>query len=141
MWYPFQLIYTNIVKYIEGIEIEERKQYKSKPPLLGKSFTVQLWREYFGYPEDAQWQRTVSPDEVEYMKGKIQEFTNAIDNGTTIPKIDGEPEFVVHQSYLCKNDPCYCGSGKRVIDCCIPEEEFNRIVLEEMRKRQGKMKP
>jgi hypothetical protein len=44
------------------------------------------------------------------------------------------------KSVLNKTDPCFCGSGKIVIDCCIPENEFNKIVLEEMKKEWEKQR-
>jgi hypothetical protein len=69
------------------------------------------------------------------MKEKIKEFERALD-GESINLESGEDaEFIIRKTYLSKTDPCYCGSGKKVIDCCIPDEKFNEITIQELRKQ------
>jgi len=123
-----------IVKYLEGLGIEERREYKSVPPIIDSSFTFQLWKEFFDYPKKGNWNRTISEKEMKMMKDKMMEFERAMD-GENI-KLDSEEdaEFIIKKSWLNKTDPCFCGSGKIVIDCCIPEKEFERIAFEEYLK-------
>ena len=67
----------------------------------------------------------------------MDEFIKAMDEGNEFDlETNNDAEFVVKKSYLSKTDPCFCGSGKKVIDCCLPEEEFNRLAMEDMKKRK-----
>lgn len=69
------------------------------------------------------------------MKEKMKEFERALD-GESINLESGEDaEFVIKKSWLSSTDPCYCGSGKKVIDCCIPEKKFKEIAIRELRKQ------
>ena len=61
------------------------------------------------------------------MKAKMDEFERAV-KGEKIEMEEGEDiEFIIKQSTLSMDDPCFCGSGKKVIDCCIPYDEFVKI--------------
>jgi hypothetical protein len=69
------------------------------------------------------------------MKEKMKEFERALD-GESINLESGEDaEFVIKKSWLSKTDPCFCGSGRKVVDCCIPNERFNEIAIKELRKQ------
>ncbi len=125
----------NIVAYLNTLEIEERRKFKNVPPIIDSSITFQLWKEFFNYPQKSNWNRDISEVEKEKMKEKMKEFERALD-GESINLESGEDaEFVIKKSWLSKTDPCFCGSGKKVIDCCIPETEFNEIGLQELRKQ------
>jgi hypothetical protein len=125
----------NIVAYLSTLEIEERRKFKNVPPIIDSSFTFQLWKEFFNYPQKSNWNRDISKVEKEKMKEKMKEFERALD-GESINLESGEDaEFIIKKSWLSKTDPCFCGSGKKVIDCCIPETEFNEIGLQELRKQ------
>ena len=80
------------------------------------------------YPETTRIRLVpLSKEEVELMKAKMDEFEKAA-KGQKIEMQEGEEvEFIVKQSYLSKDDPCFCGSGKKVIDCCIPLDEFKKL--------------
>lgn len=125
-----------IVEHLETLEIEERRKFKSEPPKIENSLTFQLWKEYFGYPEKSDLNRNLSEKTLEMMKQKMREFEQAIQNENIGELSSDNAEFVVRKSFLSKKDLCFCGSGKMVIDCCIPEEEFNRIVQEEAKKQR-----
>jgi hypothetical protein len=125
----------NIVAYLNSLEIDERRKFKNVPPIIESSITFQLWKEFFNYPDKTNWNRDISDKENEMMKEKIQEFERAL-GGESIKLESGEDaEFVIKQSWLSATDPCYCGSGKKVIDCCIPEEKFRDIAIQESRKK------
>ena len=49
-----------------------------------------------------------------------------------------DADFIVKKSWLSKTDPCYCGSGKKVIDFCIHEQQFNKLAIEELERQQKK---
>lgn len=125
----------NIVSYLNTLDLEDRRKFKSAPPIIESSFTFQLWREFFNYPQQSNWNRNISDSEKEMMKEKIQEFERALE-GEGINLESGEDaEFVVKQSWLSKTDLCYCGSGKIIIDCCLPEDQFNRLSSQPSKQR------
>jgi hypothetical protein len=124
-----------LVEHLDSLSLEERRKFKNEPPLLEDSLTFKLWQEFYGYPQTSNMNRHVSPEEKAYMKKKMEEFEKATHGDAIELGNEESPEFIVKESFLSKNDPCFCGSGKRVIDCCIPEEEFNRIAIEYMRNR------
>ncbi|GAB3013828.1 hypothetical protein GCM10027051_16330 [Niabella terrae] len=128
----------NIVAFLNTLEIEERRKFKNVPPIIDSSITFQLWKEFFNYPEKSNWNREISEREKETMKQKMKEFEKALDGENIILESGEDAEFVIKQSYLSKTDPCFCGSGKKVIDCCIPEHEFNSIALKEHIKSEIK---
>jgi hypothetical protein len=128
----------SIVDHLDALEIEERKKFKNKPPELETTITFQLWKEFFGYPKTSNWNRNISEKELDMMKQKMKEFEEAIDNDSIRELSSDDAEFVVRKSYLSKKDPCFCGSGKVIVDCCIPEEEFNKIAQKEMQKQWEK---
>lgn len=130
----------NIVAHLERLPIEERKIFKTKPPVIEDSITFQLWKEFFDYPKKSNWNRDISVEELEKMKAKMREFEQALDGESINLKNSEDAEFIIKKSYLGKNDPCFCGSGKRVIDCCIAEDEFNEIARKEILKQQNKEK-
>lgn len=127
-----------IVEHLDALDIEERKKFKNQPPIITDSFTFGLWKEFFDYPNKSNWNRDISLEELEMMKQRMNEFQEAME-GDAIDFTGGdETEFIIKKSYLGKNDVCFCGSGKKVIDCCIPEDEFNKLAHKEWLKRQGK---
>jgi hypothetical protein len=116
---------SNIVKHLEALPVEEVRKYKSEPPVIDGSLTAELWKEYFDYPEQKQWNREMSPIEWEKFKKKIDEFEKAAnEKGLETGELN-DPDFIVKTSYLSKKDLCYCGSGKIIIDCCMTEEQFD----------------
>lgn len=127
--------FKNIVAYLNNLEIEERIKFKNVPPIIESSITFQLWKEFFNYPQKSNWNRDISEKEKEMMKEKINEFERALDGESINLESSEDAEFIIRKSYLSKTDPCYCGSGKKVIDCCIPDEKFNEITIQELRKQ------
>jgi hypothetical protein len=123
-----------IVEYLDIHGIEAKRKFKNKPPIIESSLTFKIWKEIFGYPEKSNLNTEVSEEVLEMMKEKIKEFEQAIETDSININSSEDAEFIVKKSVLNKTDPCFCGSGKKVIDCCIPENEFNKIVAEEMKK-------
>lgn len=116
-----------IVEYLEKEGEEAKKKFVSTPPILEESLTFKLWKEAFDYPNASNFHRKISPEETEYMKRQIDKFIKASE-GEQVSFREGESEeFIVHKSYLGPNDPCFCGSGKKVTDCHIPMEEFIKM--------------
>ncbi|AZA88691.1 SEC-C domain-containing protein [Chryseobacterium shandongense] len=125
----------NIVTFLNTLKTDERKKYKNVPPIIESSFTFQLWKEFFNYPINSNWNRELSEAGKEMMKEKMQEFERALEGDSINLESGDDAEFIVKKSWLSKSDPCFCGSGKKVIDCCISNEKFNEIALEEIRKK------
>jgi len=126
---------AEIVQYLDNLTEQEKKRYFNEPPIDEKSITFQIWKKYFNYPHGSPIERNISDNERKMMMEKMKEFEKVIE-GKNIPFKPGEkPEFVLKKSYMGKNDPCLCGSGKPFIECCIDEKEFNRLALRERQKR------
>ncbi|MEZ0181919.1 SEC-C domain-containing protein [Flavobacterium oncorhynchi] len=125
----------NIVEFLKNLEIDERRKYKNVPPIIESSFTFQLWKEFFNYPIKSNWNREISEAEKEMMKGKMQEFEKALDGDNIKLESSDDAEFILKESLLSKTDPCYCGSGKKVNECCIPDEKFKEIALKQIRDK------
>lgn len=127
-----------IVAFLDNLEIEERQKFKTVPPIIDSSITFQLWKEFFNYPEKSNRNRVISEREKEMMKEKMKEFSRALDGESINIESSEDAEFVIKKSWLSKDDPCYCGSGKKVIDCCISKTEFNSLALKEHIKSEIK---
>lgn len=113
--------------YLKELPEAESKTYRNRPPLLETSLTFRLWQEYYRYPDNRDWQREPSEAEMKMAIAKMQELEKA-NRGENVGFKKGEDgSFLTRMSWLSKTDPCMCGSGKKVIDCCIPEAEFDRI--------------
>ena len=118
---------TQIHTYFEENGIEERRKYKNEPPIIEDSLTFQLWKEFFNYPKQSNLKRNLSKEEMEMMKAKMNEFERAMKGEKMEMQEDEDTEFIIKESFLSADDPCFCGSGKKVIDCCIPPEKFKEL--------------
>ncbi|GAA4382145.1 hypothetical protein GCM10023186_22200 [Hymenobacter koreensis] len=124
-----------IVDFLANLDPKSVSQFKNEPPIINESLVFQLWKEFFGYPQTSNWERKISDSEQEMMKRKADEFIQAVENNSIDSVLSDNAEFVVRKSYLSKNDPCYCGSGKRITDCCLPEDKFNEILRKQNEKK------
>ncbi len=121
--------FKKIVEFLEKEGDEAKKNFVSEPPIIEDSLTFNLWQEYFGYPETSNMNRNISEEELEYMKQQMEKFERA-SRGEHVEFEEGEAEeFIVKKSSLSMKDPCFCGSGKKVIDCCIPRDEFIKLSM------------
>lgn len=124
-----------IVEVINTLDINQRKKILNSPPINEESITFNLWREYFDYPNSKQWQEDATLLNHDYALAKMQEFRRAME-GNNIPLESGNEEFTIKQSFLNMDDPCpVCGSNKRVVDCCIPMEEFMKLALQNQKRQ------
>jgi hypothetical protein len=129
-----------IVDHLDKLEIDERRKFKGKPPIIESSYTFQMWKEYLSYTGDNIWDRESSEEELQEAMEKIDEFQRARD-GEAIDSVSKEDtDFVVIESFMDKNDPCFCGSGKTIIECCIPEKKFDEMVFMEQMEKFNKSK-
>ncbi|KQS88788.1 hypothetical protein ASG21_16750 [Chryseobacterium sp. Leaf394] len=123
----------NIVEFLNNLEIDERRKYKNVPPIIESSFTFQLWKEFFNYPIKSNWNREISEAEQEMMKEKMREFEKALDGDNIELESSDDAEFILKKSWLSKTDPCYCGSGKKLNECCIPDDKFKEIAIKQIK--------
>jgi len=99
-------------------------KYGNGPPENANSIVYKLWRELF-----PNWEPGVSRDssESEPRKDKklyeqLEEFKKAISlQETDFPSDDSKVDFIIRKYSLSINDPCPCGSGKKLKDCHWPE--------------------
>ena len=109
-----------INEYLESEDEEIKKKYASEPPQLDNSAILKIWQSYFIYPTINNRDRNKS-DKFKQTMEKILKSTN----GEKVDFDDGEAvEFIVRKSLIRANDPCICGSGKKLIECCVSPEEF-----------------
>ena len=120
----------HLVKTIKELPLEDQKKYYLKPPIVQESFTFQLWKEFYGYTvNDHLWNHKPTTKEKERAKRKFEElhtaFEQNIEHGVDIENAD----FIIRQTNIGKNDPCPCGSGKKLIECHTTEDEFDKEVF------------
>ena len=125
----------NIVDFLNGKDDATLKQFSSYPPILEESLTYNLWKEYFHYSEAMNFKRKITEKELVNAKEQMKKFEKAM-NGGQVEFGEGDAEeFIVKQSTIGPNDPCLCGSGKKVVECCIPKEEFIKISKDQSEKK------
>ena len=105
-----------IVDYRKSAEPDVQKNTLKKPPIIEGSPTFKFWQEFYDYPNNI----TEDDKDFEYYKSKMDEFLNA--NETEDDFDSGNPDFIVKQTWMKITDPCPCGSGKMMKDCCLPKD-------------------
>lgn len=116
-----------IVDYLEEHGEETKKKYNHEPPLIEDSVTFILWKKYFGYPARSNMKRNLPPEDVEKMREQMKIFIQAAKEGKEVYSNGKKLNFMYEKSYMSMDDLCFCGSGKKVIDCCIPYDEFTKL--------------
>ena len=99
-------------------------KYRSGPPENANSIVHRLWRELFPH-----WKPGANSDssESEPRKDKklceqLEEFEKAKAlQGTDFTSDDSNVDFIIRKYSLSIDDPCPCGSGKKLKDCHLPE--------------------
>jgi hypothetical protein len=124
-----------INEYLEKEGDDAKQKYLSIPPIIEESLTFNLWKEFFNYPEAFNFKRKISESELANAKEQMDKFIKAMEGGHVEFSEGESEEFIVKKSSLSMDDPCICGSGKKVIDCCVPKEEFIRICKEQSEKK------
>lgn len=105
-----------LVEYRETLsEPKDIKRTSKEPPRIYDSLTYNLWTEFFDWPPEHD-----IPYHEESFKKKMDEFIEAKSTGEN--KMDGDPSFIVKESYMRLTDFCPCGSGKQLKDCCLPPD-------------------
>lgn len=123
--------FKGIVEYLSKEGEATKKKFSSEPPIIEDSLTFKLWKEYFDYPRSSNMDRNISAEELDYMKQQMDKFIRASNGEKVVFEEDEAEEFIVKKSYLSANDPCFCMSGKKVTDCCIPMEEFIKLSVKD----------
>lgn len=126
-----------INNYLAAQSQEISDKYKKAPPLMEGAFTYSLYKEFFGYPDHWQWKSKSSSLSREEAIKKMKEFEKAGDGSATGMTNGDMGSFVIRKSFMSKNDPCVCGSGKKVIECCVTEDQFNQAARDQIANRNG----
>lgn len=107
---------------------EQKDKFRKAPPIDYESFTFLRYHEYFDYPDGWQWK--VKSDEKEKAEAlKMMKSFEKANKGPAINMENGdEGMFITRVTYMGKNDPCTCGSGKKLIECCINERQFDEAL-------------
>lgn len=58
------------------------------------------------------------PKSQEQLRTEFEEILKAAESGKQ-GNFEGEPDFVTKTTYMRPTDPCVCGSGKQLKDCCL----------------------
>lgn len=123
---------------LEKLGEVEKEKYKKAPPIEPNSFTFNMYNKFFDYPDGFQWRIPSKPLPKEELIRKMEEFISAADGKPIELKHGDDGEFVVRKSYISKKDPCMCGSGKLVIECCMTEQQFDDAARQQATKRTDK---
>jgi uncharacterized protein YecA (UPF0149 family) len=96
------------------------KEYGKEPPENVKSVVYRLWKELFPHWIPGSHAKSETPEsrtDKELME-MINEMKNAsVLDDSGLPSSDSI-DFIVRKRSVHINDPCPCGSGKAVKDCC-----------------------
>lgn len=116
--------FKQIVEYLEKEGEEAKKKYVSEPPINEKSLTFQLWKEYLDYPNQSDKNADISDETLERLKSEMDMIIKASEGEQVDFEGSGIEDFYVRKSFINENDPCFCGSGKILKECCVPRDEF-----------------
>jgi hypothetical protein len=104
---------------------EQRMKFRKAPPVDKDSFTFQRYHEYFDYPDGFQWQVKATKLEKADALKMMMSFEKA-NAGPAIDMKNGDDGmFMTRVTLMSRNDPCSCGSGKRLTECCITDQQFD----------------
>jgi len=126
----------SINEHLAGLSEDERDKFKKSPPFKEDSFTYQMYKQYFDYPRRWEWDRKVSEKETAEAVRMMKEFEKANAEDAIQMQKGDSGSFFTRMTYMGKNDPCFCGSGKKIIDCCITEEQFDKTVKDQAAAKQ-----
>lgn len=87
-----------------------------------------MYKVFFHYPDDWQWKYKPTERETAEALKTVKEFAKANAGQAIEMNKSDEGTFMTRMTYMVKDDPCFCGSGKKLINCCITEEQFNEAV-------------
>lgn len=119
--------FKSIIDYIESLPEDQKAEFFNKPPINDDSFTFQIWKKIFGYTEnDHLWNREISEDERQQSIEHMERILSAVENGDEERLDISDADFIVKTSYIQRDDPCPCGSGKKIIECHMTEKEFKK---------------
>ncbi len=81
--------------------------------------TYKIWNNLF----DLELTAKLKPTDKDKARAKkeFEEILKIAESGKT-GNFEGEPDFVVKESFMSKNDPCPCGSGKTLAECHLKEK-------------------
>ena len=99
-------------------------KYGSGPPENANSAIYKLWRELFPKwtPGKKSYSSHSEPREVNKLNEQMDEFNKAIaTQDTDFLSDDSNIDFIVRRYRISIDDPCPCGSGKKLKDCHLPE--------------------
>lgn len=91
----------------------------SKTPPDKESETFKIWDSLF----DLELSEKLKPSEKDIARAKKEfEEIQKIAKSGKMGNFKGEPDFVIKESFMSKNDPCVCGSGKTLANCCLKKK-------------------
>lgn len=94
---------------IESGEINDR-------PPVKETDTFRIWDKVFDLKLSDFLK--AHPKSQEQLRAEFEEVLKAAESGEQ-GNFDGEPDFVTKTTYMRPTDPCVCGSGKQLKDCCL----------------------
>lgn len=103
-------------------------RYGSGPPEDANSVVYKLWRELFprwtpGKKSDSSQSE---PESIKKLNERMDEFNKAIaSKDTDFLSDDSKTDFIIRRYSVSIDDPCPCGSGKKLKDCHLSEIRKN----------------
>ncbi|KIO54350.1 SEC-C domain-containing protein [Flavobacterium hibernum] len=99
----------------------ETGEINDRPPIKDTE-TYRIWDKVFDLKLSDFLK--AHPKSQEELRKEFEEILNAAETGKQ-GAFDGEPDFVTKNTYMRPTDPCVCGSGKQLKECCLLKENEN----------------
>ena len=100
-------------------------KYGRYPPDNSSSVTSQLWDKFCSPRKSLEQHKSQSMTEEQ--KAEFRKRMKGFDEAATVPdhqvceEIYSEPDFMIRKGWVHIDDPCPCGSGKKLRDCHLDE--------------------
>lgn len=129
----FNLITPKNVLFISSTDLKEdlkkfhlyqveTENVSDKPPVEDTE-TYRIWDKVFDLKLSDFLK--AHPKSQEELKAEFEEVLKAAESGERGDFV-GEPDFVTKTFYMRPTDPCVCGSGKPLKDCCLLKNKNNQ---------------
>ncbi len=94
-------------------EINTPENWAKVPPNK-ETETFEIWNNFF----DLELTERLKPTEKDLKRAKkeFEEILKMAETGES-GNFEGEPDFLIKKSFMSKDDPCVCGSGKTLGEC------------------------
>lgn len=117
-----------------GQKADWLSKYGRYPPGNSSSVTSQLWSKFCSPRKSLEQHKSepMTEEQKAELRKRMKDFDDAdiVTDHEDLEKVYSDPEFIIKKGIIHIDDPCPCGSGKKLRDCHLEEirasEEKNR---------------